>query len=478
MLLRNVFFALFFVLLGCEKPGIADDNSTQDNDKETDETTNSAFQTKVPYRDYDLMLFRITGSSVLISISAYKRGSGYIEYYKSGNIGSSIITFELIQDDVTEILVSNLLTSTTYDYYVYFKSETDQTYRKSTRYSFRTSPEKTKQFNIAITADSHLDQMTDIEVYKTTLLNILYENPDFLIELGDTFMNDKYGTEYKNAILNYLAQRYYFGQVCHSIPFFFVQGNHDGEFGQYNNNTNDNIAIWSNITRKKYFSNPVPDSFYSGNSTPDPYAGFIQNYYSWTWGNALFIVLDPFWYSPPSGSKEPWHRTLGKEQYEWLKGILEKSTVKYKFVFIHNLTGGLDLSGKARGGGEAAKYYEWGGKSLDGTDEFEIRRSGWEMPIHQLLVKFKVNIVFHGHDHFFAHQNLDGVIYQCLPQPGAFENSNANQASEYGYVNGVFLGGAGFLNLRFEQNETYVDYVSTSVKSNSNNKKVIYSYKL
>jgi len=40
--------------------------------------------------------------------------------------------------------------------------------------------------------------------------------------------------------------------------------------------------------------------------------------------------------------------TLGDTQYRWLASTLANSTARYKFVFIHNLVGGLD--GQMRGG--------------------------------------------------------------------------------------------------------------------------------
>ncbi len=85
-----------------------------------------------------------------------------------------------------------------------------------------------------------------------------------------------------------------------------------------------------------------------------------------------------------------------------------------------------------RGGIEAARYCEWGGKNLDGTDGFKDNRYGWAMPIHQLLVENNVSIVFHGHDHFFAKQEMDGVVYQLIPQPGHHGQGAVRSAEEYG----------------------------------------------
>jgi len=29
-----------------------------------------------------------------------------------------------------------------------------------------------------------------------------------------------------------------------------------------------------------------------------PYIGLLRNYFAWTWGDALFVVIDPYWESP------------------------------------------------------------------------------------------------------------------------------------------------------------------------------------
>jgi len=71
-----------------------------------------------------------------------------------------------------------------------------------------------------------------------------------------------------------------------------------------------------------------------------------------------------------------------------------------------------------RGGIEAARTNEWGGKNADGSEGFKEHRPGWDMPIHEILAKNKVAVVFHGHDHMFAKEELEGVVYQLVPQPG------------------------------------------------------------
>ncbi len=313
-------------------------------------------------------------------------------------------------------------------------------------------------FTFTVQADPHLDYGTEPEVYKKSLANVLAAKTDFHIDLGDTFMTDKY-TDYNLAAPQYLAQRYYFGIVGHSAPVFLVLGNHDGEQASKGESGADSMAVWSNTMRKKYFPNPFPNDFYSGNQTLDKSAGLLEDYYAWSWGDALFVVLDPFWYSPRQrrGGGDNWSRTLGSEQYEWLKRTLETSRAKFKFVFIHHLVGGETSEG--RGGSEASHFFEWGGKDLDGKDSFAQKRPGWALPIHNLLVKHGVSIVFHGHDHLYVQQERDGIIYQEVPQPGHVRSDNIRSAEEYGYKTGVIQGSSGIMRVTVSPEKSTVEYV-------------------
>jgi hypothetical protein len=132
----------------------------------------------------------------------------------------------------------------------------------------------------------------------------------------------------------------------------------------------------------------------------------------------------------------------------------------FKFIFIHHLVGGADS--QCRGGAEAAPFYEWGGRNPDGSDGFKQNRPGWPMPIHQLLVRNKVSVVFHGHDHLYAKQDLDGIVYQEVPQPGNRGNNRTPRyAAEYGYRDGVILGSSGHLRVVVSASQATVDYVRT-----------------
>jgi len=446
----------------------------QRNDRQLEQRPESTFKTDVPAHDYDLILSRPTDKSMTFSVLSYKNAEVYLVYFQEDNKENTTAVLKLIAKKTTEIKLSYLQTNSRYNYYVMYKTEGEKNFLKSGISCFHTQRTVTDSFCFTITADSHLDENTDAQVYTNTLLNAAADSADFHIDLGDTFMTDKYRQDYKNAFNQYIAQRYYFGLL--RVPLFLVLGNHDGEAGQRLNGRDDNMTVWSNQNRKTYFPNPEPDSFYSGNSQLEKYSGLPQDYYSWTWGNALFVVLDPFWFTPRSANDNPWDRTLGKTQYDWLKTTLANSKATFKFVFIHNLVGGVDQKGKGRGGSEVANLYEWGGSNPDGTKGFKTHRPDWEMPIHELLKKYHVNVVFHGHDHLFAKQELDGIVYQCLSQPGAKEQGNTRNGEEYGYVIGKILNGPGYMRVNVKNDNATFEFVGTNVKTASENKKVVYQY--
>jgi cytolysin (calcineurin-like family phosphatase) len=293
-------------------------------------------------------------------------------------------------------------------------------------------------------------------VYAQTLANIAADQRDFQIDLGDTFMTDKY-QPYADAQQQYLAQRYYLGLLGRSAPLYLALGNHDGEQA----GRRDDTAVWSAQQRTLYFPNPVPDGFYTGNRVPHEPVGPLQDYYAWEWGDAHFVVLDPYWFTPRQGNNaDNWDRTLGSEQFQWLKATLETSGAAVKFVFIHQLVGGLGQPG--RGGTAAARLYEWGGYSPDGSWGFDEHRPGWGKPIHQLLVDNRVTAVFHGHDHLFAPEELDGILYLAVPQPSTARYDATGSAAEYGYGGGDVLGSPGHVRVAVSPGgPVTIDYVRT-----------------
>ncbi len=438
------------------------------------------FYTNVPEHPFDIIMGRPTKSSVTLSILTYQDMEGYCQYgTEQGVYSYQTKQTHYVKGEPVEMELNQLQPNTRYYYRFCFCKFDSGEYQKSAEFMFHTQRTPGSTFTITVQADSHLDQNTNTDLYAKTLANVLSDSPDFHIDLGDTFMTDKYGVDYKESFKQYLAQRYYFGLLCHSTPLFLGLGNHDGESGRRLDGTKDNMSVWASTVRKRFYPNPSPDGFYTGNDTEEPFVGFPEDYYAWNWGDALFVVLDPYWYTE-SKSDHPWDRTLGRKQYSWLKHTLENSQARFKFVFIHHLVGGADKNGKSRGGAEVAKYFEWGGSNSDGSKGFQQHRSGWEKPIHELLVQHNVSVVFHGHDHFFAKQDLDGIVYQLVPQPGQRKYDNIQSAVEYGYIHGKLVNGPGHIRIRVAPKSVTIDYVRAylpqDIREGHTNGEIAYSY--
>jgi predicted phosphodiesterase len=416
-----------------------------------------AFRTDVPAHPVDVILGRPTTESITASILSYEGVEGYVAFGAEPDKLTQETPRRMFARDLpVEVTLTGLRANTRYAYQLRTRAPGVAEFRVSAEGAFTTARPAGSEFVFTVQADSHLDSGIDPEVYKKSLANVVSARADFFVDLGDTFLTDK-RNDYRDALPQYLAQRYYFGLVGMEMPVFLVLGNHDGE--QPGKRGGEAMALWSNAQRKKYFPNPEPNAFYSGSATPHPKAGWLQNYYAFAWGDALFVALDPYWYGQETNrGGDNWGRTLGGEQYEWLRKTLATSRATYTFVFIHHLVGGETREG--RGGGEAAVFFEWGGRDLDGRDTFARHRPGWEAPIHSLLVARRGGVVvFHGHDHLYARQERDGVIYQLVPQPGHSRYDNIRGAEEYGYRSGVIQGASGILRVKVSPRESLVEYV-------------------
>ena len=419
------------------------------------------FNLTVPAHDFDLILACPENHSITISALAYRDLEACIVYGAQSGACTNQTPLQILKAGTpVEFVLASLQTDSKYFYRFCWRSAGATQFTNSAESSFHTARAPGSAFTFTMTADVHLDEHTSAEVYQQTLTNIHADAPDFHIDLGNLFMTDKHATR-EEAARQYLAQRFYLNQI--GSPLYLTLGVHDGEASRNDDGSPDSLAAWSNAIRKKYFPNPKPDNFYTGDSTPRAPRGLLENYYAWTWGDALFIALDPYRYSLRSGGRnsDGWAWSLGREQYDWLAQTLSASKAKYKFIFIHNLLAGDQTS---RGGVEIAGFNEWGGKNLNGTEGFAQHRPGWPMPVHQLFLKNHVTAVFRAHDNFYARQELDGIPYIMIPQPSFSGNDRIRDLQNYGYKQGVFLGNAGHVRVTVSAEKVFVDYVKSSPK--------------
>jgi len=377
-----------------------------------------------------------------------------------------------------ECAIAELQPNTRYYYRLRFRQSGEGRFKTGPAYTFHTQRSAGSTFAFCVQGDSHPERYKkafDRQLYDRTLRAALADRPDFYIMMGDDFSVDTIEPHEINADLvtqRYLLQRDYLSVLSHSTPLYLVNGNHEQAARYLLDGTPDNIAVWAQRARNLLYPQPAPDSFYTGNEEPVEFIGHLENYYAWTWGDALFVTLDPYWSSPvpvdnvygggPKTSNK-WDITLGEVQYQWLKQTLEQSTARWKFVFTHH------IHGTGRGGIEVAGLYEWGGHTRKGAWEFNRRRPGWDLPIHQLMVQHGVTIFFQGHDHVFARQELDGVTYLTTPYP-ADPNYTAANASRF--LSGDVLPCSGYTRVTVNDASVQIEYVRTFLPGDENDKQV------
>ena len=359
----------------------------------------------------------------------------------------------------SEVTVSGLTANSQYFYIISFVI--NGTTHESPVHYFRTQRASGSTFKFSIIADSHLFTAphNDVNRYAQTLMNVHNDQPDFVITLGDDFRTTNVKTPISAEDINWLfyGHRAFHNLIARDAPLFLVNGNHEDQSGWLLDGTADNLPLWGAESRLLFYPNPRPNSFYSGNQVVEPFipdGGLLENYYAWTWGDALFVVLDDYWYSKLGEGQ--WNCSFGYDQFMWLKNVLSTSTAKFKFIFHHHLIC------TCRGGAEYAKSFEWGGAAQNGQWQFDQYRPGWGgQSIHQMAIQYKVSMVFQGHDHLYANQEVDGVKYITVPMPAynpatwaTGDNNNADA-----FLSGIVLGPSGHLTVEVSPYNVDVKYL-------------------
>lgn len=410
-----------------------------------------------------------TATSIKANVfSPNQAGTLYLAYgTATGTYGSRTPTVALQPATPLEVSVEGLAGNTLYYYRLYYQAAGQATFLSTEEATFHTARPAGSTFTFSVQGDSHPERVNtqfNGALYARTLQAAAADAPDFYLTIGDDFSVDTLDpTTITPALVTerYTIQRPYLGLIGRSAPVFLVNGNHEQAARYLLDGTPNNVAVWAQNARNSHYSQPAPDAFYSGNPEQVPFIGLLRNHYAWTWGDALFVTIDPYWGSPTcvddpfgGGPKRTnlWDDTHGDEQYQWLKATLEASTAKYKFVFAHHVLGTM------RGGVELASLYEWGGMNGNGTWGFTTYRPTWGAPIHQLMAANHVTIFFQGHDHIWVRQQLDGVTYQTLSEPAdpnyALWNSEA-------FLSGDQFPSTGYTRVTVGPGGVKVDYVRT-----------------
>lgn len=403
------------------------------------------------------ILGRPTNSSVTVNIVPASQMNIYYEYgTASGAYTNQTVPQTASANLPLETLIDGLQPNTRYYYRLNYNGIA------GAEHTFMTQRVEGSTFTFDIQGDSHPERVGkqfDANLYTKTLLSAASDQPDFYMAIGDDFSVDALKNVNINTVTaQYVNQRQWLGLV--GAPVFLVNGNHEQAALANYDGTPNNVAVWAGNARNAYYPQPAPDAFYTGDAEQVEYIGLLRDYYAWTWGDALFVVIDPYWHSKTTvdnmfgdggqgqaskGKRDLWEATLGEAQYQWFKQTLETSNAKYKFVFAHH------VNGTGRGGIDVANTFEWGDSA-----NLAAHRPGWDKTIHQLMVDNHVTIFFQGHDHIFVKQELDGVVYQSLPTPAdpnyAFDNADA-------YKTGDKLPASGHVRVNVSHDGVTVDYV-------------------
>lgn len=425
-----------------------------------------------PHAPFSVLAGRPTADSVALSVLSDAGGRAYVEYDTGeGWPAARTEARPICAKSPLEFELTGLRADAECRYRVVFEPQAPGAATRVHERTVRTARPRGAEFRFCVQGDSHPERpgrMYDPDLYVRTLRNAASDAPDFHFMMGDDFSIERLfeRKSLSQAAVDeiYLRHRGFVGIVGGSAPLMLVNGNHEQAAKYLLDGTADNGAVYAGLARTRFFPLPAPGAFYTGNSVPVEHIGLLRDYYAWAWGDALFVVIDPYWHSsvvvdneagakapspnggkkaaggpgpqdPPNddggarkgkGQRDLWRITLGDTQFHWLEKTLRESRAPFKFVFCHHVLG------TGRGGIEGATRYEWGGQdggggrkdpagdaapARRGLERFFRERPTWDKPIHALMQETGVTIFFQGHDHLYARQELDGVIYQTCPNP-------------------------------------------------------------
>lgn len=448
------------------------------------------------------VLGRPTKNTAALSLISNVSSTAYVEFgFSKNNFSLKSEPRNLVANNPQVFELTSLKANSVVYYRVRSKASGANSYEAGSVYSFKTGKSAGKPFSFTVQGDTHPERagkMFNAELYTVTMKNIASQQPDFHILLGDDFSIDpligKGQATAENIDKIYKTHREWLAISGGTVPLFLVNGNHEQAAQYLIDGTETNPAVLAARSRLKYFPLPSTNSFYSADKTQIEFVGELRDYYSWTWGDATFITLDPYWHSnnavdnvagvsndqnasnkkAGSGSQKTadlWQVGIGDDQYAWLKKILETSTSKFIFVFAHH------VMGTGRGAVEVSEYYEWGGKDPHGKSTFKAERPNWDLPIHDLFVKHKVSAFFQGHDHIFVTQERDGVIYQSMPNPADDTFSMFNSDA---YKSGVKAPNSGHVKVNVTATSAKVQYFLSARTTDSSRKNlsIAHSYSI
>ncbi len=277
---------------------------------------------------------------------------------------------------------------------------------------------------------------------------------DFYMSLGDEMFSARSPTLDNQADMDawWALWRDFTSGVLTKRPFYLIRANHE-RMGGYNMEPSATkyFQRWGTIAAKRYLLNPADgedeaDTTWIGGASGAKVEGAaegntspLENYYTWSHGDADFFGLDPFRLTrinaAPTDDRDQW--TLGAEQLAWLVAALATSTAKWKVIMLHHVVG--SSVGTAYGRCGTADIL---------TPDHYMTDTGAGEGLHAKFVTGGVTHVIKGHDHLAAYGLVGDIYYVTCPSPSYL--IGATTQADFGYEDDTFfLNDYGYLGLQW-----------------------------
>ena len=179
-------------------------------------------------------LGRPTAEGVTVKAIASHGLDAYVEYGTTAGNYTGQTSPASFSDGTVEVVVGGLAPDTRYHYRLRSRpTGSSSAFAAGGDHTFHTQRARGRAFTFAVQADSHqgVPVFYDDTLYRTTMQNILAEQPDFMLDLGDTFSLDDATETAATVARKYVNQLAVFALAAHSVPVFLVLGNHERETG-------------------------------------------------------------------------------------------------------------------------------------------------------------------------------------------------------------------------------------------------------
>ncbi|MCP4248645.1 MAG: hypothetical protein GY778_16490 [bacterium] len=334
---------------------------------------------------------------------------------------------ELASADATEVIVGGSPSDSDLYWQCQFRRPGDHDWIDRPVRRMHTARPAGTEFRVALIADSHINAVASVATAAENLRRanaaVLADHPDFVVLLGDEACVKKVSAA-ADANERWRSWRGWFAELVGQIPSFLTIGNHEREHsfqplpGRSKEIDTHLAQAGATIARKRYYLNPLPDthpeggenSAWAGKRASEGNRSPLQNYFAWTWGDALFVVLDVQRYTNEGGMKpgtpEEW--SLGRAQLEWLEGTLASSGARWKFVMGHHVVGGWKWDASGMKPNTRYAYGRGGAR---------YARVGEQARITEIMQCNGASFFLYGHDHVFSHQQAEGINFICCGRP-------------------------------------------------------------